>query len=198
MVRASWPMRLGCFDMPQALAAQQPEFSRPLEVDQIGAEGVGREIEAEPAERKALARRFGLVAIDRLTASVTVSPISRRLFRVEGRFEAEVVQTCVVTIEPVPARVVQSFSALFGESGPGLSALLAGADLDDRPEPIERGSIDVGETVAQYLALALDPYPRKSGASVPREYAAVEAGGARKGGSKPFAALGSLKRRRDR
>lgn len=182
--------------MPIPLAPQQPEFSRPIEVDQIGVEGVSLEIAAEPAEREELAKRFGLIGLDRLTASVRVLPVSRRLFRMEGRLEAEVVQRCVVTLEPIPARLVESFSALFGEGGPGLEALAAGDD--DVPEPIEGGTIDIGETVAQHLALALDPYPRKPGASVPREYSDGGEEGREEEHRSPFAALGSLKRPRKR
>lgn len=175
-------------------AAQQPEFSRPVEVDRVGPEGVRLEIEADPTERAALARRFGLVGLDRLTAAATIAPVSRTLFRVEARFEAEATQTCVVTLEPVPARLSESFSALFGEGGPGQSALLASGEDEDEPEPIEGGVIDVAETVAQHLALALDPYPRKPGASLPSTEASDEAGA----GAKPFAGLEALKARRER
>lgn len=176
--------------------AQQPEFSRPLEIDQIGAEGVSLEIEADPAEREALARRFGLVRLDRLHATATVSPVSRKLFRVEASFEAEVVQTCVVTLDPFPAPVSERFSALFGEGGPGLAALIS-SEEEDQPESIEGGAIDLGETVAQHLALALDPHPRKPGASVPAVYApgTAEEG---EGRVKPFAGLGALKPRGQR
>ena len=184
--------------MSRIQAVPEPEFSRPIETDQVGAEGVEVEIAAESAEREALARRFGLVEISRLAATVTVKRISRRLFRVDGSFEAEVVQTCVVTLEPFPTRLAQSFSASFGEAGPGLSALVTGLEEDERPEPIEGGVIDIGETVAQYLALALDPYPRKPGASVPQEYGAGEASGGGPSGNKPFAGLGSLKPSRGR
>jgi uncharacterized metal-binding protein YceD (DUF177 family) len=122
--------------------------------------------------------------------------VSRTLFRVTGSFEAEVVQSCVVTLDPVPARLVESFSALFGEGGPGMAALVD-AEEEDEPEPIEGGAIDLGETVAQHLSLALDPYPRKPGASLPDEYAAGPQG-AEGGHVKPFAGLGALKRGRER
>ena len=122
-----------------------------------------------------------------------VKPISRRLFRVEGSFEAEVVQICVITLEPFPARLVQSFSASFGEGGPGLPALLTGLEEDEQPELIEGGVIDIGETVAQYVALALDAYPRKPGATLPRRYRGAETNGAGQSENKPFAGLGSLK-----
>jgi uncharacterized metal-binding protein YceD (DUF177 family) len=177
--------------MPESQGAQEPEFSRPVEVDRIGPEGVSLEIEADPGEREALARRFGLASVDRLTASVSVSPLSRKLFRVEGRLEGEVVQTCVVTLDPVPARLTETFSALFGEGGPGLAALLAAEE--DTPEPIQGGAIDLGETVAQHLSLALDPYPRKPGAQLAEGYGQAAGAGAEPRQS-PFAALGALKK----
>jgi uncharacterized metal-binding protein YceD (DUF177 family) len=183
--------------MPRPLAAQQPEFSRPIDINDIGAEGVSLEIEAELSEREGLARRFGLVSLDKLTASATVFPVSRSLFRVAGSFEAEVVQSCVVTLDPVPARLVESFSALFGEGGPGMAALVDTDEEEDEPEPIENGAIDLGETVAQHLSLALDPYPRKPGASLPDDYA-LGPEGADAGRVKPFAGLGALKTRRER
>jgi uncharacterized metal-binding protein YceD (DUF177 family) len=180
--------------MPSSVTPQ-PEFSRPLEIDQIGAEGVALEIEADPSEREALARRFGLVRLDRLQASATISPVSRKLFRVEASFEAEVVQTCVVTLEPFSTHLSEQFSALFGEGGPGMAALVS-SEEDDLPEPIEGGAIDLGETVAQHLALSLDPYPRKPGASIPAEYAPdpQEEG---QGRVKPFAGLSILKSGRE-
>ena len=186
-----------CFDMPGPLAAQQPEFSRPVHIKDIGEEGVSLDIEADASEREALARRFGLVSLDTLTASVTLSPVSRSLFRVAGSFEAEVVQSCVITLDPVPARLVESFSALFGEGGPGMAALVEAEEAEDEPEPIKDGAIDLGETVAQHLSLALDPYPRKPGASLPDEYAAGREG-AENGRVKPFAGLDALKRGRER
>ena len=183
--------------MPRPLALPQPEFSRPVEVDRIGSEGVSLEIEADALEREALARRFALVSLDRLKAKAEIFPVSRNLFRVEASFEADLVQTCVVTLDPVPAQLSESFSALFGEGGPGMGALFAGEDGEDEPEPIEGGAIDLGETVAQHLALSLDPYPRKQGASVPAEYAPGKDEESR-GKVKPFAELGALKPLRER
>ena len=60
--------------MPRPLGTQAPEFSRPIEIDQIGPDGASIEIEADPSEREALARRFGLAGLDRLAASLTVTP----------------------------------------------------------------------------------------------------------------------------
>jgi hypothetical protein len=36
-------------------------------------------------------------------------------------------------------------------------------DESEDPEPVIDGKIDAGELVAQYLSLAIDPYPRLEG-----------------------------------
>ena len=61
------------------------------------------------------------------------------------------------------------------------------------PEPVSGGAIDLGETVAQQFALALDPYPRCPDASI--EALGAEPQGARPEEGGPFAALARLKRR---
>ena len=69
-----------------------------------------------------------------------------------------------------------------------LPAGLEPSDGDDDPDDIETeaGMADLGEALAQDLALALDPYPRAPGAEVPAEYRPDGLGG-------PFAALAGLR-----
>ena len=57
----------------------------------------------------------------------------------------------------------------------------------DPPEPIVDGAIDLGGITLEFLALALDPYPRKPGAS-------FESSAGDTGIESPFAALAKLKR----
>ena len=146
-----------------------PEFSRPLVVDTLGADGGEREIEANPAECRALARRFHLEAVVSLSATLRLIRLhgtNAGMVRVRGRLVAEVVQSCVVTLVPVPARVEESFSALFSPeavAGGDESLLDPFADDEDVPEAMVRGVVDLGELTAQHLSLALDPYPRAPG-----------------------------------
>ena len=78
------------------MSAPPPEFPRPFAVDSIGAGARAVEIEADEAERAALARRFGLVAIGRLRADARLAARSGAIVA-EGRVTASVVQSCVVT-----------------------------------------------------------------------------------------------------
>jgi uncharacterized metal-binding protein YceD (DUF177 family) len=147
-------------------------FSRTVEAVSVGPRGSERQIEATPAERAALAELLELLALDRLVATLSLRRLSSGIIEVKGRLEAEVVQQCVVSLEPVPAAVTDNFKVGYGEVDLGPNA----ADLDidyeeaDPPEPIVNGVIDLGAIVAEHLSLALDPYPRKPDASLAEEF----------------------------
>jgi uncharacterized metal-binding protein YceD (DUF177 family) len=142
------------------------EFSRFAEIDNLPPGGSIHTIVALPGERAALAERFALVALERLEARVRLAPLAGGLVRLDAELIADVVQECVVTLEPIATRVEDHFSLLYGgpEEG-GAEVVLSGeAEL---VEPLSGNTIDIGETVAQQLSLALDPFPRAPGAETP-------------------------------
>jgi len=178
-----------------------PEFSRVISVDRLDQGEVVEAISANERERLALAARFGLIAIDGLSARVTLRRVGPGpVVRVEGRFSSEVVQSCVVSLEPVRNRVEEDFVLLYASAGAGEGhghVLEEGFGLadDDWPEPLEKGQIDIGEAVAQQLALALDPYPRKPGVRLEDVIGPQAGAGAGEPLGGPFAALARLARR---
>ncbi|MFQ6017401.1 MAG: DUF177 domain-containing protein [Kiloniellaceae bacterium] len=175
---------------------QQPvEFSRLVPLERIGQRDIVEEIAASAEERAGLAKRFGLLALDRLTASLRLRRCGGRgLVRVSGRFAAEVTQACVVSLEPVKSYLEESFSQLytFAPLETADHADFIDLEAEDPPEPAGPGGIELGEAVAQQLALALDPYPRAPGAKL----AGGSSGGAQEGPERhsPFAVLRGLKR----
>lgn len=174
------------------------EFSRPVPTQEIGETEISEVVEATAAERTALAERFGLLSLERLTAVCRLRREGDKTIRVTGRFRAEVTQACVVTLEPVASDLEDSFSLLFSEDAG--SDTLAGEILveleeEEPPEPVAPGGIDLGEVAAEQLALALDPYPRAEGAELQRLGQGDGPDGAETGES-PFAVLKSLKGRK--
>jgi len=171
------------------------EFSRLISADQIGVQETVREITANAAERAALVERFGLLSLGRLTATLGLVRRRSGMIQLRGRFEADLVQACVVSLEPVPAHLAAEFTMSFGaapeESGDG-GEVVVSVEGEDPPEEIVDGRIDLGEAVAQQLAVAIDPYPRSpaSQAAESAEDADVEAG--RK--PNPFAVLSAWRR----
>lgn len=175
------------------------EFSHVVEVDRIGPQGLQMQLEADQAARAALARRLRILDILSLKADLKLAPEALAgHYRLTGRIEAEVDQACVVSLEPVRQQVNETFVRRFGpetEAGPEDElgedeAEWLDPDADDPPDQVVGGLIDLGEVVAEELALGLDPYPRKPGAEVPDTYREVPEEGSK---ISPFAALAKLK-----
>lgn len=159
--------------------AGHAEFSRLIAIEGITPDKVRKEaIEASEAECAALAKRFDLRELSGLKARLNIRRVSgSAAVRVEGWFEADVIQTCVVSLQDVHGRVEGYFDTFFTEE-----AESAGAEpditIDDdeiSPEMITKGNIDLGEVVAQYLSLELDPYPRAPGVSLAAQLAEIGA-----------------------
>lgn len=170
------------------------EFSRLVRVESIGSRAQVRKIEAREEERRSLAERLGLVALDGLSAIVELSRPAGDLVRARGHLIADVVQSCVITLAPVPAHIEADFGCNYAGGGRPEAEVV---DLDplseEEVEALTDGEIDIGETVAQQLAMALDPYPRAPGAAWP-DQGQPEAGAAGEARQKPFAGLERLKK----
>lgn len=175
-----------------------PEFSRFVQVDAIGADGAVLALHADAGERAALAQRLGLQSMANLRVDVSLRRTAVGLVRLNVDFSANVVQSCVVTLEPVVKQVADRFSLLCeGEKDRGKKDDAEGEVFvdpfgEDPIEPLDDGRIDVGELVAQHLSLSIDPYPRSAGI----EFGTVMEGVGKDGadtspdGENPFAALG--------
>jgi uncharacterized metal-binding protein YceD (DUF177 family) len=192
--------------MPVPPPQNPPEFSRILPLERIGTAWQTKAITASEAECAALAGRFGLVALRSLRAELRVRRArAGRYVAIEAGLLASVVQTCVVTLEPVPAELDERFSLLLGPIGRRAveSDIPAAGDLIvdlDEPEPLDGDEIDLGELVAQQLSLALDPYPRAPDvdaaavATIYGDAAPTEEGDAPPSSPNPFAALATRRK----
>jgi uncharacterized metal-binding protein YceD (DUF177 family) len=163
-----------------------PELSRVIEVSRIPVTGSAERIIADSTERALVARRLGLPAVSSLTADLMLTRWHGEGVKVAGRFDAEVEQVCVVTLDPFPATVSDTIERYFL---PNARAAEPEADIDSFAD----GVIELGEVVVESLSLALDPYPRKPGA----EFHGVEDGpGSAEPVSSPFAVLAGAKPRK--
>lgn len=170
------------------------QFVVPLK--ELTGEPVAFDLQATKAEQDELRRRFGLVALTDLAAEGTIYPLQDGTgLRVEGHLRANVTQNCVVTLEPVDQEIDEDFSLEFGATGDVIEAasgeMVILAD-QEQPEPMPEHGLDVGGLVAEQLALAIDPYPRKEGADL-RQVLDRLGIDAQAGKPNPFAALEALK-----
>ncbi len=175
-------------------AAPTAEFSHILKVDSLGEAPRHSRLEATPEARAALARRFGLEAIESLLAELPVERIKGGTeIGVVGRVTATIVQICVVSQEPVVAHIDEAVEARFAPPGEDALEVEFSLDDEDPPEPFSDDAIDLGELAAQCFAMAIDPYPRAPGAAAPSEFGGAGDTDPLKP-TGPFAGLAAFKR----
>jgi uncharacterized metal-binding protein YceD (DUF177 family) len=179
----------------------KPPFSYPVKVGHVSANPVTVHVEAGPTELEGLAQLWKVRAVRSLKADMQIARWKKDGVRIRGRVEAEIEQSCVVTLEPVMSKIDEQVEQVFVPEGSKLARIIlsdtAELVLDpegpDAPETFTGDTIDAGEVVAEAVALAIDPYPRKAGVGFEDH---IEADAAEQGASpSPFAALKDWKKK---
>jgi len=153
----------------------------------------GTEIELMPNEetRARLARYTGVLAVPSLTAKLKIVPDGAGGAMVAGSMNAIVRQNCVVSLESFDNPVHEEILLRFVPEGTQLhvadEAFESGEE--DPQDVIKGGMLDLGALVSEFLALGIDPYPRKPGVV----FISPAADEKRGEDSTPFAALAKLK-----
>lgn len=165
-----------------------PEFSRKVDLREIGNAPVRFSATAE--ECAALARRFAIVAVLRLEAQVSLDP-KAGVVEATGTLTADIVQSCAISAEDLPVHIQESLKLRFV---PARAARRAEAEIEldaDECDEIEYTgtAFDLGEEIAQSLAVAIDPFIVGPMA----EEARRKAGLLDENSSGPFAALAGFK-----
>jgi len=166
-------------------------FRRLVTVAKVGESGFAQTIEAKPEEYEKIAEYLDLVAVQNLKAHIQIHRWRHKGLRVTGKVTADVTQSCVVTLDPVEAKVEADFERRFlpeekpeREQG-GEHEVFVDLESDDPPEPLGR-ELDLGEILVEELSLNLDPYPRKPGVEFKEDAAATPR-------ENPFAKLAKLR-----
>lgn len=133
----------------------KPEFSRPLQVDRVPAGGSTEKLSADAKELAFLARRLDVPALHDLRALLKVARWRGGGLKITGRIDAEITQTSVISLEEFRHAATFPVELYFLPEGV--------ASTSDDVGTISGGTIDLGELVAETVALELDPYPRKPG-----------------------------------
>ncbi len=157
---------------------KQPTATSPISFDvavaRLPKNGLPVTIEATGRQRAALADIHDVLNVERFRADLLVTGWKRNGVKIEGRVRADIVQACVVTLDPLPATIDVEIDAVylpeiskFGREGFGSGGeILLDADGPDSPETFAGDRIDVGALAEEHFGLAIDPYPRRKGASL--------------------------------
>lgn len=181
--------------------SSQPSFHRLIDVGGLSPAGEAFAIEATPQERESIARWLNILAVDSLSAEVVIEPqADRGRATLTGRMRAEVVQACVVTLEPLTATIEavlrRCFSAAVDDEwqqyGDESEEIFLDAEDDVEIDPLPPAGIDLGMVIAEQLALEIDPFPRTAASGGDGDAPPLSEDGT----VQPFADLKSLLARR--
>lgn len=138
-------------------------FSDPVRINQIG-KGLTRTLEPDADAVRRIARELDLQKLENFTADVTLEPAMIG-WRLSGRIRAHAVQTCGLSLEPMPVDIDRTFVITLSDAPPEADSEIEVTIDDDAPDVIEDGKVDLGQYAVEQLALSLDPFPRKPGAT---------------------------------
>lgn len=146
-------------------------LSYPVSVNRLAQKGLTVKIEADERERRALRDFHALEDVKSFVAELQVLPWKKEGVRVKGTVSADIVQQCIVTLEPVEARIETQVDSLFVPENSRLARLptddagelIIDAEGPDVPEPFSGDSLDIGAIAEEFFELEIDPYPRKPG-----------------------------------
>lgn len=151
--------------------SEKSPVSFDLQVAKLPPKGTTVTFEATPSQRAELAKIHNLLSVERFFAELTAWPWKGDGVRVVGRVEADVTQSCIVTLEPLAAHIDEPVSTIFVPEGSRLARpeqedgeIIVEPEGEDLPEPFTGNSIDVGALAEEFFSLGIDPYPRKEGA----------------------------------
>jgi uncharacterized metal-binding protein YceD (DUF177 family) len=119
-------------------------------------------------QRAALASLAEIVDVPKFSARITLQKKSPTEFQLACQFSADIIQSCVVSLEPVPAHIERDFIRALHYS-PSLrrpadkkEVILTPVE-DDEPDEIESLHYDLAGPLMEEFLLAIDPYPRAPG-----------------------------------
>ena len=176
------------------MTAKAMPYSVNFDLGALSERGAELRLQPNETERAAIAEWLGISKLESFSAAVRLSRAGEDRYRYEARFTAAVVQACVVTLEPVPAKLEGEFTRELlvvdktSKRRVPASRLLTPANMDDEEaDVLETPILDVAAPVLEELSLSLDPYPRAAGASF------AEPVKDEPKPESPFAVLGELK-----
>lgn len=184
-------------------APEKPPFEHFYDLHDLTEAGSDVRIAATAEQRAALAAWVEVDAVESFEAIVTLVKRSPTRFSYDAKLTADVVQACVVTLEPVHSHIETTVTRALhlnvvrrggrherSDSDYLPPALTAKPDGDDLPEEITNPHYDLAAPLLEEFSLSIDPYPRAPGV----EFRSAPESGPESGKPEsPFAVLGKLK-----
>lgn len=138
-------------------------WSHVIELSAVPEQGLDVELVPDAQTRERLAEVAELVSIPELKVALRVLPVGTSGARVQGTLQGVVRQTCVISLEAFDSPIEEDISVDFAVAPERTASGEDEEEIEDVPDPIVDGKIDLGALATEFLILAIDPYPRKPG-----------------------------------
>lgn len=164
-------------------------WSKVVKLHELGRGPLRLHLEPDPEQRKAIAKQLGLQGLLSLKADLTAKSWLDGV-EVTGRFEAVVEQICGVSLDAFEQAVAGDIEVRAVPATSPHGQTVQGGDLElnfdgpDAPDILTNDIVDLAGYVVEHLALEIDPFPRKPGATFEYQSPVEE--------TSPFAALKTL------
>lgn len=146
-------------------------LERVYNLGRLGKAGAEVDVTANASELVQLARWAAVRSMPSFAARVALKRVSPSHYTYLGEFQADVVQDCVVTLEPVRSLLKRQIRRELHLAGSPRTTAVddvvveALPDDDEIREEITSLRYDLAGPLLEELALAIDPYPRAPGAA---------------------------------
>ena len=170
----------------------EPEFSRIFEVSELDGAVVSKKLTATEEELQGLLKRFGVETLNAVGADLKIEDGPESAVLVSGTVRASLSQICVVSLDPVDEVIEEPIAVTFLPEASEAFVEEEAEEISDADlEPFDGETLDLGEMVAQQIAAAINPYPRKDGVEFGFADSLEDNGKAER--ENPFAVLSKLK-----
>ncbi len=161
-------------------------------VHEIPRAGLSQERSANAELRADVARELDVAGCEKLEIAYRLKPSGRGAFDLTGTLRADLIRTCIVTLEPIAERIREPLDCRFVPPGdiPAPQAEEQEALAIEEIEAIENDILPIGRIAYEVLAASLDPYPRKEGEHLDAGDGEADANEPKEN---PFAALARLR-----
>ncbi|EYS92092.1 hypothetical protein X471_00381 [Bartonella bacilliformis str. Heidi Mejia] len=150
-------------------------FSYPVSVSSLPVKGIKVHICADQQECAHLAKNHDLLEVKFCEGEFQILPWKKRGVYIKGLLRANIIQSCVVTLEPLENNIHENIEVVFVPEGSNLlkpemledtGELFLDAEGPDAPEIFYGDKIDIGAIVEEFFELSIDRYPRKENISM--------------------------------
>jgi len=168
-------------------------FEYLYDLSDLGRAGAEVSISLGEKQRERVSHWAGIDAVESFSAEIALKKYSPTRYAFVANLDVSIVQSCVVTLEPVPSRIERQVARELLLASPVRRAMPKHTSPpappvdDDLTEEIDSLNYDLAAPLLEEFSLAIDPYPRAPGVAFePPEDSPEKTEG-------PFAALKALK-----